>query len=110
MRRIRPAAVRPARRLRFGQVPAAFTKRSTNGPLRDGQRVRIEFCPPPFDNLGEARDTLAFDPGRIMIGVNTFRGSATDPVRLGTVDDRYIRMFYIEWETVPARFASKVIA
>lgn len=80
------------------------TCQTTNGPLRDGQIVRIEFRPPPFDNLGEARDAVIIDPGRIVIGIDTFRASATDPIRLGTVDDRYVRTFYVHWEAVPGTF------
>ena len=80
------------------------TCQTTNGPLRAGQWVRIEFRPPPFDNLGEARDAVIIDPGRINIGVDRIRASATDPIRLGTVDDRYIRTFYVNWEAVPGTF------
>lgn len=80
------------------------TCRTTNGPLRDGQWVRIEFRPPPFDNLGEARDAVIIDPGRIVIGVDRLRALATDPIRLGTVDERYVRTFYVDWEAVPGTF------
>jgi hypothetical protein len=80
------------------------TCQTTNGPLRDGQIVRIEFRPPPFDNLGEARDAVIIDPGRINIGIERLRASATDPIRLGTVDDRYVRTFYVDWEAVPGTF------
>ena len=80
------------------------TCQTTNGPLRDGQWVRIEFRPPPFDNLGEARDAVIIDPGRIVIGIDTFRASATEPIRLGTADDRYIRTFFVHWEAVPGTF------
>jgi len=80
------------------------TCQTTNGPLRAGQWARIEFRPPPFDNLGEARDALSIDPGRITIGADRFRASATDPIRLGTVDDRYVRTFYVDWEAVSGTF------
>lgn len=80
------------------------TCRTTNGPLRAGQSVRIEFRPPAFDNYGEARDAVSIDPGRIIIGADRFRASATEPIRLGTVDDRYIRTFYVEWKAVSGTF------
>ncbi|MCU0464124.1 MAG: hypothetical protein MUF38_06105 [Anaerolineae bacterium] len=80
------------------------TCRTTNGPLRVGQQVRIEFRPPPFDNLGEARDAVRIDPGRITVGARRYRAEATEAIRLGTVDDRYIRTFYIYWTAVAGTF------
>lgn len=80
------------------------TCRTTNGPLRVGQQVRIEFRPPAFDNLGEARDAVQIDPGRITVGARRYRADATEPIRLGTVDDRYIRTFYVYWTAVAGTF------
>lgn len=75
------------------------TCETTNGPLRAGQRVTIEFTPPPWNNWGEAHDAVIVDPGHISIGARTFRTQATDPIQIGTVgvDDRYLRRFYITW-------------
>ncbi|MCA9908797.1 MAG: hypothetical protein KC519_09130, partial [Anaerolineae bacterium] len=79
------------------------TCETTNGPLRAGQQVTIQFTPPAFDNWGEARDAVSIDPGRISIGARTYRAQATSPIRLGTADDdeRYLRTFYIVWNAVP---------
>jgi hypothetical protein len=75
---------------------------TTNGPLRVGQQVTIQFTPPAFDNLGEARDAPRIDAGRISIGARTYRAQVTEPIQLGTVgvDDRYLRTFYIVWTAV----------
>jgi hypothetical protein len=82
------------------------TCETTNGPLRAGQRVTIQFTPPAYDNWGEAREAVRIDPGRIRIDADTYRTSATDPIRIGTVgiDDRYLRRFYIIWTAVPGTF------
>jgi hypothetical protein len=79
------------------------TCQTTNGPLRAGQRVTIQFTPPPWDNRGEARDAVIVDPGRISIGARTYRAQATEPIQIGTVgvDDRYLRRFYIVWTAEP---------
>lgn len=75
-----------------------------NGPLRAGQRVTIQFTPPAFDNFGEARDAAQIDPGRIRIASHTYRAQASEPIRLGTADDRYVRCFYIIWEAAPGTY------
>ena len=82
------------------------TCETTNGPLRAGQRVTIEFMPPPWNNRGEARDAVIVDPGRISIGPRVFRAQATDLIQIGTVgiDDRYLRRFYIVWTAEPGTF------
>ncbi len=73
------------------------TCESENGPLRVGQLVKIQFRPQPFITWGEARDAVRIDPGKISVGNSTYRPEATEPIRLGTVDERYIRTFYIYW-------------
>jgi hypothetical protein len=70
---------------------------SRNGPLRVGQEVTIEFIPPPWNNLGEARDAVLVDPGRITVGAQNLRVYASEPIRLGTADDRYLRTFSAVW-------------
>jgi hypothetical protein len=81
------------------------TCESTNGPLRAGQEVEIYFIPPAFDNFGEARDALSIDPGRITIGSQTYYYIyASDPIRLGTNGERYIRRFYLYWTATPGTF------
>lgn len=78
------------------------TCETTNGPLRVGQLVTIEFIPPPFANLGEAQQARIIDPGYITVGSRRYRATADSPIRLDTVgdEDRYIRRFYIEWIAV----------
>jgi hypothetical protein len=73
------------------------TCESRNGPLRVGQEVTIEFIPPPWNNLGEARDAVRTDPGSITVGAQRLRVYASDPIRLGTADDRYLRTFSANW-------------
>lgn len=80
------------------------TCESTNGAIRAGQQVTIQFTPPPFDNYGEARDATRIDPGRIIIGSRTYRASATEPIRLGTADERYLRRFYLVWRAEPGTY------
>lgn len=84
------------------------TCKTTNGPLRVGQVVRIEFTPQAFNNWGEARDAPRIDPGRIKVGSRTYRPDATEPVMIGSVndrfEDRYVRTFYIYWTAVAGTF------
>lgn len=84
------------------------TCKTTNGPLRVGQYVRIEFTPAAFNNWGEARDAPRIDPGRIKVGSRTYRTDATEPVMIGSVndrfEDRYVRTFYIYWTAVAGTF------
>lgn len=80
------------------------TCETTNGPLRAGQNVRIQFQPLAFDNLGEARDATLVDPGKISIGSQSYRARATAPIRLGTEGERYIRQFYINWVAEPGTY------
>lgn len=73
------------------------TCETSNGPLRVGQYVVIQFIPPPWDNYGEARDAVSIDPGRITIDNDLYYAYASEPSRLGTVGERYLRQFYIMW-------------
>lgn len=73
------------------------TCESSNGPLRVGQVVIIEFKPPPWNNYGDARDAVRIDPGVITIDSREFPVYASDPIRLGTVDERYLRIFRTTW-------------
>lgn len=74
------------------------TCKTSNGPLRAGQQVTIEFIPQAFDNYGEARDALRIDPGSVTIENTVYRASASDPTAIGTAGgERYIRRFYVVW-------------
>ena len=82
------------------------TCETTNGPLRAGQRVTIQFIPPAYETLGEAREAVRIDPGRISIDARTYRTTASDPILIGTIgeDERYLRRFYINWTAEPGTF------
>lgn len=88
------------------------TCQTTNGPLRAGQYVTIQFTPAPWPNYGEARDAHIIDPGRITIGSQRYRPQATQAVLIaGTIgedDERWLRQFYIVWEAVRERTVLKV--
>lgn len=73
------------------------TCESRNGPVRVGQQVRIHFTPPPFDGYEAAEYAQDVDPGFVTIDNETYYTYATEPIRLGTVEEKYIREFYIVW-------------
>ncbi|QPC84589.1 hypothetical protein G4Y79_09490 [Phototrophicus methaneseepsis] len=77
----------------------------TNGPVRAGQMVTFQFMPPPWDNYGEARDAVIIDPGEIVLNEQTYLTvCATEPRRLGTEDDRYLRIFQAVWQAEPGTY------
>ncbi|MBL8160872.1 MAG: hypothetical protein JNJ61_02730 [Anaerolineae bacterium] len=84
------------------------TCQTTNGPLRAGQSVTIQFTPPPWDNYPDARDAAIIDPGHITIGTERYRARATQPLliagTIGQEDERWQRQFYVLWEAVPGTF------
>jgi hypothetical protein len=84
------------------------TCQTTNGPLRAGQSVTIQFTPPPWDNYPDARDAANIDPGHITIGTERLRARATQPLliagTIGQEDERWQRQFYVTWQAVPGTF------
>lgn len=74
------------------------TCETSNGPLRVGQRVTIEFTPPPWDTEGEAWIATRTDPGTITVDEQRQGMNVSAPIRLGTADDRYLRRFSTIWE------------
>ncbi|HEX2908219.1 MAG TPA: hypothetical protein VHO69_15215, partial [Phototrophicaceae bacterium] len=81
------------------------TCKATNGPLRAGQQVTIEFIPQAFENSADAYNALKIDPGRIKIDEKWYRTQATDPIVIGSVGgERYIRRFYLIWEAKPGTY------
>lgn len=77
----------------------------TNGPLRAGQQITFEFTPPPFDNYGEARRAVSIDPGSVVLNDQTYLWvRASDPIRLGTQDERYLRIFRANWTAEPGTY------
>jgi hypothetical protein len=77
---------------------------STNGPLRAGQQVTIQFIPPAFDGYQEALKAPQIDPGVITIGNQSYRPWASDPIPLGGSDQRYLVRFYMYWTAVPGTY------
>ncbi len=77
---------------------------SRNGPLRAGQQVSIEFIPPPWNSEGEAYQATRTDPGSITVGQERLYVYVDDPVRLGMVDDRYLRRFSAHWVAVAGSY------
>jgi hypothetical protein len=80
------------------------TCETRNGPLRDRQRVTLEFIPPPWDNYGEARDAVIVDPGRISVNSQYLHVSASNPIRLGTIGERHLRIFSTTWVATPGSY------
>jgi len=68
---------------------------TTNGPLRAGQTVIIEFIPPAFDNLNDANNATRIDPGRIIIENRRGSVSVSNPQAVG--GGRYVRIFSTTW-------------
>jgi hypothetical protein len=77
---------------------------TTNGPLRAGQQVRIEFVPPAFDGYREAVAATRIDPGRIKVNERYFYVYADDPVLRSGTDNRYFRIFYTHWTAQPGTY------
>jgi hypothetical protein len=81
---------------------------SSNGPVRAGQYVTIEFLPPAWDSLGEANAALRTDPGHFEINADYYRARASEPIRVQESRDlpepRYLRRFTLEWRAEPGTF------
>lgn len=71
------------------------TCETTNGPIRAGQWVEIEFVPPGWDTLAEAREAVQVAPGQITVDSVRLRVYASQPIRVGP--ERYIRTFSASW-------------
>lgn len=71
------------------------TCESTNGPLRGGQRVIIQFTPPTWETIGEALIAPRIDPGRILVDGLLQSIYVFDPVRI--TPTAVARTFAAEW-------------
>ncbi len=71
------------------------TCETTNGPLRAGQRVYIEFVPPGWDTLAEARQAVNVDPGHVLIDDQPLYVRASNPIQVA--EERYIVRFGTVW-------------
>ncbi len=78
------------------------TCESTNGPIRAGQSVTIEFVPPAYDNINDANNATRIDPGRIFIENRRIRPTVSAPVAIGS--GRYIRTFSTTWTAESGTF------
>jgi hypothetical protein len=76
---------------------------TTNGPLRSGQAVAVEFTVDVFQSQADAWNATRIDPGLITLNeIARLRVSARDPVRIA--DDRYYRTFWGTWTAEPGTF------
>lgn len=75
---------------------------TTNGPLRVGQWVTIDFVPQAVTTYQEAEQMTRTDPGRITVGNVRLRVTASTPVKIA--DERYIRTFSGGWEAVAGSY------
>jgi hypothetical protein len=77
---------------------------TTNGPLREGQRVTFEFMPPAADNYPEIESAVRTDPGRINVEQTALRVRATDPILIASDPERWIRVYTGQWEAVAGTY------
>lgn len=100
----------------FVDVPPPPTNRlimetcqSTNGPLRSGQSVTIEFLPPPFESYQAAILATQVDPGRVKIGINTVRPYASEPILFSSAgEQRYAIRFSAIWKATPGNYRIEI--
>jgi hypothetical protein len=77
--------------------------------LRRGQSVTIEFLPPPFDSYQAAILAPQVDPGRVKIGVNTYRPYASDPILFNSAgEQRYAVRFSLVWNATPGNYRVEI--
>lgn len=74
----------------------------SNGPLRPGQRVTVEFIPPPRDTFEESMVITRVERGRITVDDERLYTWVTDPIQ--TSDRQYIRVFSGRWTAEPGTF------
>lgn len=73
------------------------TCQTSNGPLREGQQVTLEFVPPPWESYNAAIRATQVDPGRITVDTTSLYVNSSAPIKLSTDEDRYIRTFSAQW-------------
>jgi len=71
------------------------TCETTNGPVREGQNVRIEFTDGGWETQFDAQRAPQIDPGRVKINTDTYRTSSSDAFQ--AAPERWYRHFYIHW-------------
>ena len=75
---------------------------TSNGPIRAGQLVTIEFVPPAFDNLYDAQRATSIDPGRITVENRRQTVRASQPQSVG--GERYVRVFSTIWRAATGTY------
>lgn len=68
---------------------------TTNGPIRAGQYVTIEFTDGGWETIAEAQEAPRIDPGRISVNTTRLRVYAGAPVQVAP--ERFYRRFNAEW-------------
>ena len=68
---------------------------TSNGPIRAGQWVQIEFTIGSFRTLGEAEQAFYIDRGRVTVNNQWIYVSAGAPFKVA--DERFYRKFYSSW-------------
>ena len=69
---------------------------TSNGPLRAGQWVTIDFVPPAVATIQEAQQAPRIDPGRILVGSERLYVQSSRPVKIA--DERYVITYSAQWE------------
>ncbi len=75
---------------------------TSNGPLRAGQWVTIDFVPPAVATIQEAQQAPRIDPGRIMVGSERLRVRSSRPVKIA--DERYVITYSTQWSAESGTF------
>ena len=75
------------------------TCETSNGPLRTGQRVTIDFVPPAFEGTEAARQAPRIDPGQITVDSQALHMQVSGPIEVA--EDRYVRTFFATWIADP---------
>ncbi|MEL7434605.1 MAG: SH3 domain-containing protein [Chloroflexota bacterium] len=68
---------------------------TTNGPIRSGQWVQIEFTPPSWRTLGEAQNAPTIASGQVTINQQNLWVSASSPVQVS--EESFLRTFSANW-------------
>ena len=68
---------------------------TTNGPIRNGQYVTIEFVDGGWETIGEATEAPRIDPGRISVNQERLYVHAGAPQQVQP--ERYYRSFTTQW-------------
>jgi len=77
---------------------------TSNGPLREGQRVTFEFTPPAADNYPDIESAVRTDPGRINVEQTALRVRATEPILIASNPERWIRVYRGQWTAVAGTY------